>query len=308
MSTYVFGHQSPDADSICSAIAYANLKQKLGDTDVIPARLGKINKEVEFALETFGVEFPIEVTDVTGEQIILVDHNEHSQSANGINKADVLEIIDHHKVAIPDTGKPILVRIEPVGCTSTIVAKMYKENDLTPSKSMAGLMLSAILSDTLIFKSPTCTPQDEKVARELATIAEVDLETYGKDLLAAGTSLEGMTAKDLLDVDRKAFKMGKYNVAVAQINTSDAERLETMKPEIREEINNIIDKDGLSLVILMMTDLVKGGSEILAIGQDKHLADQTFGIEANKESVFLEDVYSRKKQIIPQLTATAQNS
>ena len=185
--------------------------------------------------------------DIQKKQVILVDHNEKNQSISGIEQAEILEIIDHHRIANIDTGTPVFLRAEPVGCTSTIIAKMYEMHHIVPPKSIAGLMLSAILSDTLIFKSPTCTADDKMVAKKLAKIAEVDLDEYGSELINAGTSLEGVSADDLLYIDRKHFTIGKYNVSVSQINTGDFKSLFNLKDDLLAKMKELETREALDL-------------------------------------------------------------
>lgn len=239
--------------------------------------------------------------DIQKKKVILVDHNERSQSADGIEQAEILEIIDHHRIANIDTGNPVFLRAEPVGCTNTIIGKMFEENNLMPTREIAGLMLSAILSDTLIFKSPTCTAEDIRIAKRLAEIAEVDLYAYGADLLAAGTSLEGTTPAELLNIDRKAFSIGKFNVSVAQINTGDFKSIYNIKDEIMAEMNHLEEVENLDLCMLMVTDIVVGGTELIVTGKERHIAESLFGLEPSDDSIFLKDVFSRKKQIVPKL-------
>lgn len=239
--------------------------------------------------------------DIQKKKVILVDHNERGQSADGIDQAEILEIIDHHRVANLDTGNPVYLRAEPVGCTNTIIGKMYEENNIMPPKEIAGIMLSAILSDTLIFKSPTCTPDDIRIAKRLAEIAEVDLYVYGSDLLAAGTSLEGTPPSELLNIDRKVFTIGKYNISVAQINTGDFKSVFKLKEDIMAEMTRLAEAENLNLCLLMVTDVVVGGSELIVVGKDRQLAEQLFGLGPNDDSIFLSDVFSRKKQIVPKL-------
>ena len=243
--------------------------------------------------------------DIQKKQVILVDHNERSQSADGIEQAEILEIIDHHRIANIDTGNPVFLRAEPVGCTNTIIGKMYEEHNIMPTKEIAGLMLSAILSDTLIFKSPTCTEDDIRIATRLAEIAEVDLYTYGADLLAAGTSLEGTTPAELLNIDRKSFNIGQYNVSVAQINTGDFKSIFNIKADIINEMHKLEETENLDLCLLMVTDIVVGGTELIVTGKERHIAESLFGLDPTDDSIFLKDVFSRKKQIIPQLMSLA---
>lgn len=243
--------------------------------------------------------------DIQKKKVILVDHNERAQSADGIEQAEILEIIDHHRIANIDTGNPVFLRAEPVGCTNTIIAKMFEENNIMPPREIAGLMLSAILSDTLIFKSPTCTPDDIRMGERLAEIAEVDLYAYGSELLAAGTSLEGTTPAELLNIDRKPFAIGKYNVSVAQINTGDFQSLYNIKDDIIAEMNRLEEAEKLDLCLLMVTDIIVGGTELIVTGKERHIAESLFGLDPTDDSIFLKDVFSRKKQIVPKLMSLA---
>lgn len=239
--------------------------------------------------------------DIQKKLVILVDHNERSQSADGIEQAEIVEIIDHHRIANIDTGNPVFVRAEPVGCTNTIIAKMFEEHNVMPPKAIAGLMLSAILSDTLVFKSPTCTPDDIRVGKKLAEIAEVDLDTYGSELLATGTSIEGASAGELLNIDRKSFTVGRYNISVAQINTGDFKSLYDLQDDILAEMKLIEKMENLDLCMLMVTDIVIGGTELMVSGREKKLAEVLFGLTSGDNSIFLNGVFSRKKQIVPKL-------
>lgn len=248
------------------------------------------------------------ILDIKKKQVILVDHNEQAQSAPGIEQAEILEIIDHHRIADINTGVPVFLRAEPVGCTSTIIAKMYQENNIMPPREIAGIMLSAIISDTLLFKSPTCTPEDKKMAERLAKIAEVDLEQYGMDLLAAGTSLEGVSATELLSIDRKQFVLGKHNVSVAQINTGDFKSIFNMRDEILDVMQTIIKEEKLGLMMFMVTDIIVGGSELMVLGEERWIAENAFEMTKGEESIFIKDVFSRKKQILPKLMTAVQNA
>ena len=299
-----------------------SVKHLIGKQDLIFFQTEDTIDEVkEIMLNTTHRHFPIvdedgkvkgiiskrHILDIQKKPVILVDHNERDQSAMGIEQAQICEIIDHHRIANIDTVGPVFLRAEPVGCTSTIVSKMYEENNIMPPREIAGLMLSAILSDTLIFKSPTCTETDIRMAKRLAKIAEVNLEEYGMDLIAAGTSLEGMTPRELLDMDRKPFVMGQFSTAVAQINTGDFKSIYKMRDEILAEMENLREQEGLGLVVLMVTDVVVGGTELFAVGPEKLIVESAFELPKEDDSIFLKDVFSRKKQIIPQLTAAAQN-
>ena len=206
----VFGHKNPDTDTITSAIVYAHLKNQIG-VEAEAVRLGDVNNETKFALEKFGFEAPRMIENVATEakKVILVDHNEKQQSADGIDEVQVTEVIDHHRIANFETADPLYYRAEPVGCTATIINKIYKEKGVEVPANIAGLMLSAIVSDTLLFKSPTCTEEDVAAARELEKIAGVDVEEYGLAMLKAGADLSDKSLEDLLTLDAKEFAMGE---------------------------------------------------------------------------------------------------
>ena len=305
MSILVFGHKNPDTDTICSAIAYVELKNKLGK-DVKAVRLGEINEETKYALNYFKVEKPELVENVAGREIILVDHNERTQTADGFEEAKVLELIDHHRISNFNVDEPLYARVEPVGCTATIILKLFKENGLAPSKETAGLMLSAIISDTLLFKSPTCTQCDAKAGKELAEIAGVDLKEYGLEMLKAGTALGDKSEAELLNMDMKIFEIDGEKIGVAQVNTvNEAEVLER-KEKLLAEIDNIIAKEGLKFFMLAITNILTNDSTALVSGNGNDVIEKAFGEKVDSNLVTLKGVVSRKKQIIPPLTKTIQ--
>ena len=305
MSILVFGHKNPDTDTICSAIAYAELKNKLGK-DVKAVRLGEVNEETKYALNYFKVEKPELMENVAGKEIILVDHNERTQTADGFEEAKVLELIDHHRISNFNVDEPLYARVEPVGCTATIILKLFKENGLAPSKETAGLMLSAIISDTLLFKSPTCTQCDAKAGKELAEIAGVDLKEYGLEMLKAGTALGDKSEAELLNMDMKIFEIDGEKIGVAQVNTvNEAEVLER-KEKLLAEIDNIIVKEGLKFFMLAITNILTNDSTALVSGNGNDVIEKAFGEKVDSNLVTLKGVVSRKKQIIPPLTKAIQ--
>lgn len=244
--------------------------------------------------------------DFNRKKAILVDHNERTQSIQGIDDIHILEIIDHHRVADVQTMTPLYFRVEPVGCTCTIVTRMYEENEVEIPPKIAGLLLSAILSDTLLFKSPTCTPMDQKAAEKLAKIAKVELFQYGMKLITEGSSLQEETPDKLLHYDMKQFMFGSYKVRISQINTGDFDGFfRILKPTV-EYMENACVKDAVNLWVLMVTDVVIGGTELIAVGDSKWIAQQAFGFEENELSIFLPNVFSRKKQVVPQLMNAAK--
>lgn len=301
--TLIFGHKNPDTDTICSAIVYADLKNKLGET-AEAARLGEPNKETQFALDYFGVEAPQFIEKVEeGTDVILVDHNEFQQSVDNIQDVKIVEVIDHHRVSNFETKEPLFFRAEPVGCTATILNKMYKENGVELSKEMAGLLLSAIISDSLLLKSPTCTKQDVDAAHELAEKAGVDLQKYGLEMLQAGADISDKSALELVTMDAKEFTMGNAKVEVAQVNAVDTAKVYEIQADIENEINKIIEDKGLELFLFVVTDILNNDSEVLALGNGKDKVESGYGVTLDENNrALLKGVVSRKKQIVNVLT------
>lgn len=299
----IFGHKNPDTDTICSAITYSDLKNKLG-FQTEPIRLGTISGETQFVLDYFKVEAPRLVEKVAAEtkEVILVDHNEFQQSADDITEVQIKEVIDHHRVANFETKDPLYFRVEPVGCTTTILNKMYKENGVTIEKEIAGLMLSAIISDTLLLKSPTCTQQDVDAAHELATIAGVDLNEYGLEMLKAGADLSDKTVEQLISIDSKVFPMGNAKVEVAQVNAVDTNDILSRQKEIESALEKVVEDKELDLFLLVVTDILTNDSVALAIGKASNKVEQAFNVTLDNNTALLKGVVSRKKQIVPPLT------
>lgn len=301
--TLVFGHKNPDTDTITSAIVYAYLKQQLG-VDAEAVRLGELNNETKYALEKFNFEAPRLIANVKDEaaHVILVDHNEFQQSADGIEDVQITEVIDHHRIANFTTADPLYFRAEPVGCTATILNKLFKENNVEIPANIAGLMLSAIISDTLLFKSPTCTEQDIKAGEELAAIANVDTAQYGLAMLKAGADLSDKSLEDLLSLDAKGFEFGEYKATVAQVNAVDIEDVLGRQEELENLLNKNIADNGLDLFFFVVTDILNNDSTAVAAGQVAEEAAKAFGATIVNGRISLPGVVSRKKQIVPVLT------
>ncbi|WP_181347510.1 manganese-dependent inorganic pyrophosphatase [Thalassobacillus sp. CUG 92003] len=299
----VFGHKNPDTDAICSAIAYSQLKNQLGkETEAV--RLGSVSKETQYALGYFKTQAPREVTSVSDEvsEVILVDHNEPQQSVDDIREVNIREVIDHHRIANFETNDPIYYRAEPVGCTATILNSLYKEQGVAIHKNTAGLMLAAIISDTLLLKSPTCTEEDRGAAYELAAIAEVDIEQFGLAMLKAGTDMSDQSAQEIILQDAKDFRMGNYDVTIAQVNTVDTPELFDRQNEIEHAISNLITEKGLDLFVFMATDILTSDSMILALGEQAPAVEPAFQVSLSNNRAIVKGVVSRKKQIVPSLT------
>jgi manganese-dependent inorganic pyrophosphatase len=304
-TTLIFGHKNPDTDSVCSAIVYADLKSKLG-ADVEAVRLGNVNGETQFALNYFHVEAPRLVETVANESksVILVDHNERQQSAADIEQVQIMEVIDHHRIANFETSGPLYYRAEPVGCTATILKKMYKEHGIAIEPTMAGLMLSAIISDSLLFKSPTCTAEDVAAARELAQIAGVDAQSYGLNLLKAGADVSNKTVAQLISTDSKEFRMGDAKVEIAQVNVFEFNDVLTRETELKAALRAIIAEKNLDLFLFVITDILNNNSVAIALGRSTDVVEQAYNVNLVDDKALLQGVVSRKSQIVPVLTDT----
>lgn len=299
----VFGHKNPDTDAITSAISYAYLQNQLG-FEAEAVALGEVGEETQYALDHFSVPAPRVVETVANEtdKVMLVDHNEFQQSVNDIADVEVLSVVDHHRVSNFETANPLYYRAEPVGCTNTIIAKLYKEKEVAIPKEIAGLMLSAIVSDTLLFKSPTCTDEDVAIAKELAAIADVDIDSYGLEMLKAGTDLSNKSAAELLDMDAKSFPMGDKNVRVAQINVVDVNDVLSIQAELEQEMLNENHSKNYDLFVLIVTNILDSDSVILALGNPINVVEEAFNVTLENNRALLKGVVSRKKQVVPQLT------
>ncbi|HDD45003.1 MAG TPA: manganese-dependent inorganic pyrophosphatase, partial [Candidatus Desulfofervidus auxilii] len=298
---YVVGHKSPDTDSICAAIAYAELKKKLG-VDAVPARLGELNAETDFVLKKFGIPVPELMTDATGKKLIIVDHSETTQAPDNFDKAEVVEIVDHHKIGDITTPNPIFFLAMPVGCTCTIIKKLYDYFGIEIPKEIAGIMLSAILSDTVMFKSVTTTDEDKERAKELAKIAGIeDIEAYAMEMFKAKSDIAGKTPRDLIFRDFKDYVMSGKKVGVGQIEIVDLSLLADIKDSIYEEMKKVKEEAQRHSVFLMLTDIMKEATELLVVTDEPAVVEKAFGIPLKEKSVWLEKVMSRKKQVVPPL-------
>ena len=236
------------------------------------------------------------------KKVIQVDHNERGQSVDGLEDAEVLEIIDHHRVADIQTNNPIYFRNEPVGSTSTIVAKCFFESGIRPSRKAAGLLCGAIISDTLLFRSPTCTPQDQYICKKLAEIADINIEEFAKEMFKAGTSLKGKTVEQIFNSDFKPFTIEDTKVGIAQVNTMDIEGFMPLKEEMLNYMDQKAKEAGLDMVMLLLTDILNEGSEILVTGNKPEIVEKAFNVTLKDKGAFLPGVLSRKKQVVPPIT------
>ena len=294
----IFGHKNPDTDTICSAIVKEILIEKKGNSNVKAVRLGNINKETQYVLDYAKIEAPELLDSVEEEQeVILVDHNEFSQSVDGIEKAKILEVVDHHRICNFETAEPLFYTARPFGCTSTILYKQFKCSNVEIDKKEALLMASAIISDTLLLKSPTTTQHDKKALEELANIAEIDVNEYGLDMLKAGTDLDDFTEEELVNLDAKKFEKDGVKCVIAQVNTVSIDDVLKREEKLKEAMNNEIEKNNLDVCVLAITDILNSNSELIVLGNRTDVIEKSHHLENDK--VFLEGVVSRKKQLLP---------
>lgn len=298
MAALVLGHMNPDTDSIISAIAVADLMTKRG-IEAKPVAQGEVTPESKFVLDKFGLKAPEVVTTVAGQKLILVDTTERAQLPADLNDAEILGVVDHHKLGDVTTPNPLEMWVWPVGCTGTVIKAMYDFYGVEVPKGIAGGLLCAILSDTVMFKSVTCTPQDKKAVEELAKIAGVaDVMALGMDMFKVKSAVEGASMKDLVFRDYKDFDMGGNKVGIGQLEVVDLSILEPVKAGLYEEITRV-KGEGRHSVFLLLTDIMKEGSEMLIVSDDPSKVEAAFGVKPEGTSVWLPGVMSRKKQVVP---------
>lgn len=299
----VFGHSNPDTDAIVAAIAYSYLLNHLGEETEAVA-LGTPNEETQFALRHFNVNAPRVITAAKPEvaQVVLVDHNEAQQSVSDLADVEISNIVDHHKFSLT-TAAPLFIRAEALGATSSILLKMFNENKVEIPANIAGLMLSAIISDTLLLKSPTTTEFDKIALKTLAEIADIDVESYGLDMLKAGTNLATKTELELLEGDAKSFEMGGKTVRIGQVNTVDIAEVFARQTALEAAMTSENTKNGYDLFLFVVTNILTSDSEVLVIGEPTAPIEAAFNGKLVNNRLALPGVVSRKKQVVPPLTA-----
>lgn len=299
----VFGHQKPDTDTIASAIATSYLINELS-YEAEPVALGKPNSETSYALDYFKLDAPRVVETVADEvdAVVLVDHNEAQQSVSDINKVKVKAVIDHHRIANFETADALYYRAEPLGSTATILLKLFREYEVKLPADIAGILLSAVISDTLLLKSPTCTPEDVRAAEELAGIAGVSIDEYGIAMLKAGTNIADKSAVEILNDDAKSFKMGDETIRIGQVNVVDTGDVLYRKNDILEAMREESKENDYHLYVLLITDIIESNSVAIVDGVGYRQFEMAFNKPIQLNTVELENVVSRKKQVIPPLT------
>jgi manganese-dependent inorganic pyrophosphatase len=296
---YIFGHKIPDSDSVIGAISLTYLQNKLGNQS-IASRQGDINPETKFILDKFDLEEPIYKKNYANENIYLVDFSDIAQAPDDINQAIIKGIVDHHKLGDITTSTPLEMWVRPVGCSNTIIKQMFDYYDIQIPKNIAGAMMCAILSDTVIFKSPTCTKEDTKVVKELAKIAQIEnFKAVGMEMFRVKSALDGVAPKDLIKRDFKAFDMHGKKVGIGQLEVVDGSVFDNIKTNLLNSMKELKQEDGFDEVLLLLTDIMKEGSEILAVGDYRQVVEKAFNITLQDNTLWLDGCLSRKKQIIP---------
>ena len=299
MALYTCGHIIPDSDSVCSAISLAYLLNKIGRA-ATPARQGELNPETKFILDKFGFEAPIIKTSFAGDELFITDYSDLAQAPQDMDKTTVVGIVDHHKLGDITTSTPLECWIRPVGCTNTIVKEMYDYHKVEIPKNIASIMLCAILSDTVIFKSPTCTALDIQVVKELSKICGIeDFGALGMEMFKVKSEVEGTPIRELVMRDYKNFDMHGFKVGVGQLEVVDGSVFDKIKDELMEDIKKVKDEQNLHTVALLLTDIMKEGSEVLVVSDDTSIFEKAFNCKLEDGKVWLDGCLSRKKQIIP---------
>lgn len=301
MAVLVFGHKNPDTDSITSAIALADLMNKRGMECKAVAQ-GGTTPETDFVLNKFGIKAPEIVESVAGKKVFLVDFSDYAQAPADMKDAEIVGVADHHKLGDITTSSPLLMWVWPVGCSCTVIKIMYDFYGVEIPKNIAGIMLCAILSDTVIFKSPTTTDEDKKAVADLAKIAGVsDYEALGMEMFKVKSAVDGVSARDLLFRDYKDFDMNGKKVGIGQLEVIDLNMLDAVKDDLLKEVQ-AAKADGRDSVFLLLTDIMKEGSEMLIATSDGAVVEKAFGAKGDK-SVWLPGVMSRKKDVVPKFEA-----
>ena len=299
MSTYIFGHTNPDSDSIIGALSLAYLKNELGE-DCIATRQDEISSETEFILNKFGGKVPELKTSYADESIYLVDFSDLAQAPKDIQKATILGIVDHHKLGDITTSTPLECWIRPVGCSNTIIYEMFKSHNVEIPKDMAGMMLCAILSDTVIFKSPTCTKADTHACKELAKIAEIkDYKALGMEMFIVKSAVDGATARELNTRDYKEFEMNGSKIGIGQLEVVDLSVFDDKKEMLLKDMKKMKNENNLHSIAILLTDIMIEGSQMLVVSDEISKFESAFDIKIENSQAWLDGVLSRKKQIIP---------
>lgn len=300
----VFGHQNPDTDAITAAMAFSYFQNQLGyETEAVA--LGEPNDETKYALDHFDMKAPRVVKTVSNEvdKVMLVDHNEPQQSVSDLDKVTVTHLVDHHRIANFNTAQPLWITARPYGCVSTIITELFQQKHINISANLAGMMMSAIISDTLLLKSPTTTDHDREAVKYLAKVAGVDdYEKYGIDMLKAGTNIAKKSDNEIVDGDAKTFELGGAKLRIGQVNTVDLDDVFSRQDDLEKEMHNLMDQNGYETFVLMVTNILNSDTDLFVVGDHTDVVEKAFGKKLENKRMNLPGVVSRKKQVVPPLT------
>lgn len=300
----VFGHQNPDTDAITAAMAFSYFQNQLGyETEAVA--LGEPNDETKYALDHFDMKAPRVVKTVSNEvdKVMLVDHNEPQQSVSDLDKVTVTHLVDHHRIANFNTAQPLWITARPYGCVSTIITELFQQKHINIPANLAGMMMSAIISDTLLLKSPTTTDHDREAVKYLAKVAGVDdYEKYGIDMLKAGTNIAKKSDNEIVDGDAKTFELGGAKLRIGQVNTVDLDDVFSRQDDLEKEMHNLMDQNGYETFVLMVTNILNSDTDLFVVGDHTDVVEKAFGKKLENKRMNLLGVVSRKKQVVPPLT------
>ncbi len=301
-TTYIYGHMNPDSDSIISSIVLKDYMQKMGSTNnIISCRLGKLSKESQYIFNFFNVTPPLLITDLSNaDEVILVDHNAPSQSLD-FNNAKIVGLIDHHAITGFETTDPIEIITRPVGCTCTILYQLYRQNNISITKEIAGLIISAIISDTLLLKSPITTKEDIDAVEFLSNYIDMNYKSFGYNMLKAGTDVSDLSENEIINLDSKAYKVNGYNIQIAFLNSIDIDEILKRKVKLLKEINNFIKTKHLQLFTMIIVDINDMDSTALVSGKFYNVVEAAFDVKVIDNEAFLKGITSRKKEVYPSI-------
>lgn len=307
-TTYIYGHLNPDTDAILSPIILTDFLTKLGNPNIIvPCRLGEINKETQYVLNYFKKDPPLLISDLSGaDEVILVDHNSPSQSLDFKN-AKIVGLIDHHAITGFEVNEPIEIITKPVGCTCTILYQLYKYNNITISKDIAGLMMSAIISDTLLLKSSITTQEDIDAVVLLSDYIDLNYQEFGIKLLSAGTNISDLNEYEIINLDNKKYTVNGYKINIAFLNSIDPKEVLVRKKQLLKEINKCLEESNEQLFILVIVNIIDMDSYAIVSGKFSKIIETVFGVEIQDNETFLKGINSRKKDVYPKI-ANALNA
>jgi manganese-dependent inorganic pyrophosphatase len=296
------GHINPDTDSVLSAILVSKFGKEIFGFAITPAIASDINNETKYVLSLLRIPKPAQISKITDEMVVLVDTTEPKQILEGLTDVNLAGIIDHHNLGGLKSGKPILARIEPLGCTAAVIYKILREKNIEIDKTAAILMIACIVSDTLNLTSPTTSPDDKKILGELNKISVIDLEKFVDDLFAAKSSLEGISTEDIITKDYKNFEMGKNKVGIAVWETTNPETVNSKKNDLMGALAKRKTAENLDYIFFLVVDIFKESSDMYIVGEpEKVLAEKVFGVKTENDTLELKGVVSRKKQVVPPL-------